>query len=273
MRYKFLLFLLASTVLLSCKKEKDAGSLPPPLPPASPVLLKEIVIPNLPSPYYHFEYNPSGKVVAASFASGLQIYNIQYNSERISEMRNNIIVNKDRLIYFYDNSGKVNSVSFADSTGEVFRKIHLTYQGKQLIKLEREFKSGPAFTIDRILSFVYHADGNLSELTYHYLPTNNQSEIRYTDRFEQYDNKINVDGFSLIHNEFFEHKVLLPEVQLQKNNPAKVSRFGDGVNYSVDYTYSFNNKNLPLQKSGDLVFQNGPDAGKHFNTNSAFTYY
>jgi len=32
---------------------------------------------------------------------------------------------------------------------------------------------------------------------------------------------INVDGFSLIHDEFNDHLILLPDVQLQKGNPAR----------------------------------------------------
>jgi hypothetical protein len=50
-------FVIMAFVLFSCKKENyvppDSSS-PDPETPA--VLLKNIVIPNLPSPYYHFEY-------------------------------------------------------------------------------------------------------------------------------------------------------------------------------------------------------------------------
>ena len=48
--------------LFSCKKENTTvPNTPPPPPPPDQVrkvLLKDITIPNLPSPYYHFEYNP-----------------------------------------------------------------------------------------------------------------------------------------------------------------------------------------------------------------------
>ena len=75
----------------------DAGITAPP-PPES-VLLKDIVIPNLPSPYYHFEYDADGKVSLVSFASGLTSYDVIYASGRISALRNNTIANHDRLVY------------------------------------------------------------------------------------------------------------------------------------------------------------------------------
>ena len=72
---------------------------------------------------------------------------------------------------------------------------------------------------------------------------------------------------------FFEHLVLLPRIRLQKNNPAKHRRTGDGVNFVVDYTYSYDVKNRPLTKRGNLQILTGTDAGKFFQTNSAFSYY
>src|ERR1700741_3126120 len=100
MRYKYLLLLIMSVALSSCKKEKINLPSPtsPPSDPTVPVgLLKDIVIPNLPSPYYHFEYDLAGKVSLVSFASDFNKYNVLYDGDKISEMRNDIVVNKDRL--------------------------------------------------------------------------------------------------------------------------------------------------------------------------------
>src|SRR5262245_49861064 len=113
-------YLAFVTVLLaiSCKKKYDNGELlPPPSPPAPTVFLKDLVLSNLPSPYYHFEYSADGRVNFVSFASEFFRYNIIYDGNRISEMRNDILVNKDRLQYKYDNQGRVNEVDYADSTG------------------------------------------------------------------------------------------------------------------------------------------------------------
>jgi len=274
MHRRYLLFVLATFVLVSCKKEKYISPvIPPPDPVITKVFLRDVVIPRLPSPYYHFEYDATGKISFVSFASDLTRYDVVYNGDRISEMKNNIIVNKDRLQYSYDNAGRVGTIAYTDSTGLVYTRLNLSYDGKKLIKMDRERKSGGGFTMDRTLAMSYYPDGNLLELSYHYLPFNGQPETIFADRFEQYDNKINVDGFGLLHNEFFDHLVLLPEVQLQKNNPGKESRIGDAENYIVNYTYTYNEKDLPLTKKGNLIILTGNNAGQQFETNSIFSYY
>src|SRR6185295_17150865 len=84
-------------ILVSCNK--DHGNPNPDTPPSEEptpkILLKDIVLPHLPSPYYHFEYNADSLVTKADFASGYLIYDVLYNNGRIGEMRNNIIVNHD----------------------------------------------------------------------------------------------------------------------------------------------------------------------------------
>jgi hypothetical protein len=263
--------MLAVTCLVACKKEKETNN--PISPSRSPVLLKEIAIPRLPSPFYHFEYDADSNVIFASFASDLTRYDITYEAGRIHEMRNNILVNKDRLQYFYDNSGHVAAINYADSNGTVYTMIGLLYRNGKLIELERSKKSGANFVLDKRSTMSYYEDGNLKDITYHYLPFNGQTEAFYTSHFEQYDDKPNPDNFDLVHNEFFDHFFLLPGVQLQKNNPGKEIRTGDGTNYTVDYTYTYNDKNFPLNKKGNLLMTNGTDAGKRFETNSFYSYY
>ena len=65
------MFVLTAFTLFSCKKEKYIPPVSPTPDPVIPaVLLKDIEIPNLLSPYYHFEYDTAGGVVFVSFASG-----------------------------------------------------------------------------------------------------------------------------------------------------------------------------------------------------------
>ena len=248
MRYKCLLISVIALVFFSCKKEKTTmipevpGQEVPPV--ISPVLLKDITIPHLPSPYYHFEYNLDGKPGFLSYASGLSMYNFLYNGNRLLEMKNNILVNKDRLQYSYDNDGRISTVLYADSTGAVYKRIFFTYEAQKLIKMEREGKSGPGFIIEKIVTFTYYADGNLKELTERrpfLIP--GQSSANFVEQFENYDDAINVENFSLLHNEFFDHVLFLPGVQFQKNNPLNFTHTGDDVNYQVDYRYVYNNKN------------------------------
>jgi hypothetical protein len=100
-----------------------------------------------------------------------------------------------------------------------------------------------------------------------------QGEITTTDLFGQYDTGINVDAFDLLHPEFFDHLVLLPGVVLQKGNPAHITHTGDGQNYTLDYTTTYDAQGRPTRKDGDLVYDNGPDAGRHFHIQSLFSYY
>jgi hypothetical protein len=264
-------------VLFSCKKEKTINTQDPPTPPpqepSSTTLLKDVVINHLPSPFYHFEYNTDGQPSFVSYASGFNQYNILYDEGRLIELRNNIIVNKDRLQYFYDPMGKVVGVQYADSNGLVYKRINLTYDGEKLTGLERKIKLAAGFVTDKTFTMSYYADGNLNELTKHFLPISGHPDLTFVDKFEQYDNKVNVDGFSLTHDEFFDHFVFLPEAKLQKNNPGRVTRTGDGDNYKVDYNYTYNNKNRPLIKGGDFVYTSGANTGQHIQLRTEFSYY
>jgi hypothetical protein len=273
MRIKHSLLLIIPVFLFSCKKEIKVINKPLPLTQSTQLLLKDIAIPNLPSPYYHFEYDTDGKVKFVSFASELTRYNIMYSQGRISQMRNNILVNKDRLQYSYDDKGRVTVIRYADSTGIVFGKSLFTYNGQRLIKAERKHKIAGGFVVDRTMTMLYYADGNLKQLTNHHPAMDGQPESNVIDRYENYDTKINVDGFSLLHPEFFEHLFLLPEVHLQINNPGKEIRSGDGINYQVNYTYTYNEKNAPITRKGDGIITNGDGSVQTFKTSSAYTYY
>lgn len=269
--------LLLTAVVAACNGHSDPTEPLPPDPPPPPpaVRLRDIVVRNLPSPYYHFGYDTSGRVKAASFASGFLIYDVVYDGGgRISEMRTNILVNRDRLVYVYDEVGRVATIRYVDPDDLTFMTLSLFYDARKLMRLERARRVGSVFVIDKTMSFSYHADGNLAELTTRRLPTDVQPQaITTIDRFEAYDDKINVDGFSLIHDEFFDHLVLLPGVELQKGNPARQVRTGDGTTFIVDYHYTYDAENRPLTKTGDLLQTNGRDAGRTFQTSSVFSYY
>ena len=267
---------LFSIVLFACKKEKSSINQPP-SPPADPpapaVLLKEIVIPNLPSPYYHFEYDATGKANFVSFASDFTRYNIVYDDAgKIIELRNDILVNRDTLRYFYDNTGKVVAINYIDINGRVYIQIALTYDGKKLKTLERKRIFGSDFVVNKTMSFSYYDDGNLKEMVDHRPAVNVQTESTNITRFEDYDSNVNVDAFGLLHNDFFDHLVLLPGIRLQINNPRKEILTGFN-SYTADYTYTYDEKHQPISKRGDLIFTAGPSAGQRFQTNSSYTYY
>jgi len=261
---------IAAAALSSCGGERVTA----PVARATPVLLREIVIPSLPSPYYHFEYDSTGRATKASFASGFTMYDLTYDRDRIAEMRDNTLGDRDRLVYAYDNAGRVATIKYVDESERVYTIVSFTYDGQKLTRLRRERMIGGTFVIDKTTTLSYAADGNLRELTEHRpLIDGYQTETTGTDRFEQYDDKINVDAFSLLHTEFFDHLILLPDVQLQEGNPRRVTHSGDGDNYTVDYTYTYDDRNRPLTKTGEVTFVNGPNAGQKFETLSMFSYY
>jgi hypothetical protein len=225
-------------------------------------------------PYYHFEYDSDGRIAFASFASDFTRYDVTYTGDRISELRNNILVNHDRLEYIYDDSGRVSLIREVDETGATFRLVSLTYAGAKLTGLERDIRVQGGFIIDKTMSMTYDSDGNLKDLVEHRPEiTGLQPDQTIVDHFEQYDSGINVDGFSLIHDDFFDHLVLLPDVQLQRGNPLRQTRTGDADNFVVDYTYTYDASNRPLLKNGAVTFTTGSKTGQMFQTRSAFSYY
>jgi hypothetical protein len=262
--------MIAVAGLSSCSDDTNVTA----PPPAASVLLKDIVISSLPSPYYHFEYDGQGMASSVSFASAIWTYDVAYAAGRISEMRNTTIANHDRLVYVYDDVGRVAAIKETDESGVVFIVLFFTYSGDKLTGLERDRRVTGGFIIDKTLSFSYYPDGNLLELTDHRPAIDGvQLETTVKDTFDQYDSGINVDAFGLIHNDFFDHLVLLPAVQLQHSNPRHVTRTGDADNYTVDYTYTYDARNRPLTTSGDLAFTTGSSAGQHFQVGSVFSYY
>ena len=45
------------------------------------------------------------------------------------------------------------------------------------------------------------------------------------------------------------------------------------MNYEVDYTYDYNDKNVPLSKSGDMTVTAGPNTGQRIQIGPQFSYY
>ena len=123
LRYSPLVMLAAAVLACSGESGTTAPPLPPPPPPPPPaaVLLRDIEIPRLPSPYYHFEYDAAGRITTLSFASSFFTYDVRYDSNgRISEMRNITLATGTSLVYAYDDAGRVVAVRYVDSNGVTF---------------------------------------------------------------------------------------------------------------------------------------------------------
>lgn len=271
MRRTFILTLGSVLALAACSDDPSITDPDPLVPPAA--LLKDIVIPSLPSPYWHFDYDAAYRVRRVSFASDARVYEVTWKSDRIEKLVNTV-GSRDTLRYNYDASGHVAAVNQVDDNGQVVSITSFTYDGERLVKAERKVKVGGDFVVDRTLSFSYDDAGNVKDVVDHRpLIADHQAESTTTDHFEQYDEKLNVDGFTLLHPDFSDLPILLPRVQLQRGNPGSEIFTGATVGYSVTYTYTYDDRNRPLTKSGDLSWTSGPDSGQHFQTQSSFSYY
>jgi len=269
---RILLIVAIVTTSISCNKNKPV--LPQPPTHHGEIHLKDIVWQHLPSPYYHFDYSDSGFITKASYSSGALSYDVFYTGNRIRETKNQVGAHKDWIQYTYELS-MVTVIKYINENGIIYKRCFLTYNGlRQIIKMEWELKiENLGFAAQRTVDFTYHPDGNLAELSDHRhdIPGIQTANL-IQERFENYDQKKNVDGFTLLHRPD-EHLVLLPNVVLQKNNPGKIIRSGDGIHYEISYTYQYNSSQAPVSKKGDMLFTNGPDAGNHFVSNVDFTYY
>src|SRR5512133_659653 len=75
MTYRHAALSIFAAAAMACSDPQAPPSTDP-APPPAPVLLRDIVIPNLPSPFYHFEYDGSGRITGASYASDLLAYDV-----------------------------------------------------------------------------------------------------------------------------------------------------------------------------------------------------
>jgi len=276
MKSSYLILSVCLLTLASCHKGTTDRPQPPapPPPPGTPAVLglKDLNERNLPSPYYHFDYNDSGLIARASHTSGLYSYNIEYSGKEILTMKNKG-GNRDVLHYEYAD-GKPSAIKIANDKGVVYRQVSLHYNAfKQLSVVLWEVLVNGGFSSERSQEFSYYPNGNLSRLIEHYEHVGSQLESWATDNFEDYDDNVNTDGFTLLKPQQLMHLLVLPGVQLQLNNPRRVIHTGDGPNYAIDYTYICDPVGRPMVKNGDLLWTSGPDSGKHFATQSTYSYY
>ena len=264
------MIMMISLLIISCKKDPVS---PAPLQEKK-VLLKDIIIPHLPSPFYHFDYRADSMVAQVSFAAGLTTYDVVYNGSKVTGMRTVGVGSQDTLRYIFDNTGKVGAIVFINNAGITMRHAFITYQGQKISEIEWDHKEGNAgYLIDRKLNFTYYADGNVREIREHRPAFGGQEELNYVTLYEEYDDKRNVDDFMLLHDGFHDHLFLLSGTRTQLNNPRRETRSGNGVNYTVNYTYIYKADGTPLSKAGNLLFTSGPQTGQTFQTTVTYDYY
>src|SRR6476661_1339328 len=113
---------IIAATLIACSS--DRISAPP--PPPTGVLLRDVMYDRLPSPYYHFDYDDSGKLSGASFASGAVTYSLHYEGNLIHDI-DVASGTADRLFYTYDDSGRVVAIRDRDASGANAQLWFFTY--------------------------------------------------------------------------------------------------------------------------------------------------
>ncbi|HEX5655128.1 MAG TPA: hypothetical protein VFX58_18760 [Chitinophagaceae bacterium] len=271
---KTLSFLLMLLLAACSKNEGPAGPVIPP-PPGEPgdsraIRLKEITERNLPSPFFHFEYNDSGYATKINFAQGLFMYELHYNNRRLQQMINTR--NGDLLRYEY-NQGKVTDIVETSAINAAKRwRYEFTYSGEQLTQVcwYRFPETGTDSSIERKISLRYHPDGNLSFFD-DFRRTNGELAWSSRTSFSSYDNRLNVDDFQVF-KQFFEHLLFLPQVRLQKNNPGLVLITSAQNDFRIDYTYEYQNAK-PVRRTGSLRQTRGNGNGGITELLTTYSYY
>jgi hypothetical protein len=284
MNTKCLLAICFVVAVISCRKgdcppDEKPKPTDPPVADIPSIRLKDMSVEKLPSPNYHFVYNDSGYITQVSYASGLTQYDITYSGKKILKIETNkdapFDINKDRLDYEYSN-GDPAVIKVTNKNGVLYRRCLLTFlPSHRLQKLTWEVNPGTGFAAEQTLTFSYYADGNLQEIAYHDFPVGPLVENTYTDRFENYDNKVNVDGFTWLHTiTSVHHPILLPSVKLQINNPGRnVHTASKGLSYDARYSYTYDAQGRPLTKTGPITYTESTGGGGQFQSFTTFTYY
>jgi len=281
MKAPFLCIAAMLVLFVSCKKEHGVpGTNIPPVnnpgntPDKDAPRLKDMIVNRLPSPYYHFDYDDSGKIIGANHQSGLRIYTVNYTDKKISQMENIIEPVRDRLQYVY-NDGRVTQVNIINRNNVTYRKAFMTYNSSnKLSRLYWEVLDNGGFSSEQMLDFTYHPDGNLNQLTNTTFAVGPLTEGSFTETYDNYDDKIAAEGFNLLLPLPQNHLILLPDIKLQLNNPRHVVRSGTGtVDFTIDYQYTYDDKGRPIAKAGDFVFTVGSQAGQHTALSTTYSWY
>lgn len=281
MKAPLLCFTALLVLFVSCKKYHDnpAPNIPPVnnpgnTPNSDTPRLKEMIVNRLPSPYYHFDYDDSGKITGVNYQSGLRIYTVSYTDNKISQMENIIEPVRDRLQYIYNN-GRVVQVNIINRNNVIYRRAFMNYSASnKLTKIYWEVLDNGGFSSEQMLVFSYHPDGNLKQMTNTTFAVGPLTDGTFNEIYDNYDDKLAVEGFNLLIPLPQNHLILLPDVKLMVNNPRHVVRTGTGtVDYNIDYQYTYDDKGRPIAKAGDFVFTDGSNAGQHTALSTTYSWY
>lgn len=260
-------------LIASCKKSiDDSKPSTPPLTDKRTVLLKEVLIERLPSPYFQFTYNDSNFVTNINYASNLIRWQLQYENGRVKKMINTL--NNDFLVYNYT-EGRVASIRHISAQdGKPAWRYDFTYNNIGQLEEIRWWAfpvPGGDSVLDRKVLLQYQADGNLSKYDDYRRSLSGDFSLTITVELKDYDQGVNVDDFYLL-KDFFDDLLFLPQVKLQKNNPRQLTWHGVDEDIIFNYSYQYDNNKLPLEKDYTILVTRGTNAGSQFTGRDQFLY-
>ncbi len=278
MKKYFILLTLVITTAISCKKD-NIPQLPEPPQHQDPptggddvrtVLLKDVEVQNLPSPYFHFSYDDQHYVKQIDFASGLFIYDVVYENKRVKKMTN--IKNQNFFLYSYANNQVSEINEYWGRTGNQKFSYRFSYNaGNQLIQVLWFAFDNSNGTLFKKQELTYQPDGNLATIEHFYSIAAGPLSLVKKDLFSDYDDKTNVDDFYLL-KEFFDSYLFLPQVKLQKNNPLRQQITTIQNDYDISYTYEYLNT-FPVNKRLVMKQTRGTGSGQTKQFINQFSYY
>src|SRR5689334_9001817 len=155
--------LILTFVIVSCNKNPVRPTQTP--IDATGLRVKDINERNLPSPYYHFEYDDSGRINLLNYQSGLRVYTVRYSGDNIIGMES---ATGPTLEYIYVN-GEFVGIKVKNRNGEVIENCIVSYNSSHwLQEIEWDVSDGnTGFLIEQTLTYSYYPDGNVMEVVTH----------------------------------------------------------------------------------------------------------
>jgi hypothetical protein len=270
MKNNLIVIISCVCVFASCHKAKDGPSQPG--TGGNNILLKEINIERLPAPYFQFTYDNNGFVKQVGFSNNFSNWKVQYQNNRVIRMIDKF---NDTIAYSYSGDKVVYIKHTNSSDGRTVFTYSLTYDNTGLLKEVQWWDfvtSNGDSALFRKTDFSYYTDGNLQE----YIDSTGDflGHLAFAARakYTNYDQNPNVDDITILKN-FFDDFLFLPQVKLQKNNPAHETYEGVAEDYSFDFAYHYNSKKLPVEMDQATLVTRGNQVGFHSTSTTLYTYY
>jgi hypothetical protein len=267
----FLLVSFIGTLLIGCKKNQNPINHE--ISDARKILVKEVEVSALPSPFFHFEYDAQNFVTAIHFANDIKTYHPIYQNKRVIRVNkiNTSGFNDGYMLYTYNNQNVI-AIDEYNKHSQKFLKHELSYNNaRQLTQIIWKNYTSTSENLYKKIDFDYWEDGNLKNAST-YLNNGTELEFMYKDSYSQYDNKECVDDFYL-YKQFMESVIFLPQVKLQKNNAHRLETTTPAYTNRVDWQFDFSG-NLPIKKTGSMYQIAGPNVGNTPATfYTTFSYY